>query len=440
MLFTLFSLLVLALACFVVARIISKYRVSPIIILIPAAVICGLISGHNLTDLMILVKRGFSETAAGTGLMIIFGHLYCLLLAKTGFFDSLALAIHKLAGCRHGTLGLSVTGGLVSAPLPCEAGYTFMSRLGPAVSQKSGINPAAATLSLSAGIYITHSLLLPASGPLAACGITDASIPILLGLGLAVSVPSIFAADYFIKRRTSACSPEIPAAYDAIPAERNSSFSMMNQVIIALLPLMLMAIKALSNLGIRPLGSGKIFRIVNFAGEPVMAAIIGVSLIILIARQKKIAMEFANTTAESFKQSLLILAVTGAAGSFAAVFRVSAVMGLVPCSLPHWCGLIIPFMAAVLFKLLHGSSAIAMITACSVTSAAAYGMRLSPELVVLASGAGAMTVSHLNDPYFWIVSGLGGIPLSSNIRLFTAATLVTGLASFAVVFLLGLFL
>ena len=46
---------------------------------------------------------------------------------------------------------------------------------------------------------------------------------------------------------------------------------------------------------------------------------------------------------------------------------------------------------------------------------------------ILAIGTGAMTVSHANDSYFWIVSQVGGIEPKKALRTHTLATLLQGI-------------
>ena len=211
MFFTLFSLIILAAACTVIARITSRHGIHPVLAIMPAALVCGIVSGYSLTDTLIVVKRGFSETAAATGLVIIFGRMYSMLLAEAGMFNVLSGIICRAAGSRNASLGLAVTGGLVSVPVQCEAASIFMWPAAHAVSLKSGIGKARAVILLSSGMYITSLLVVPTAGPLAAAGILNADMLVLLTLGICVSVPALLVVNY-LSRRMGA---EYPAETDA---------------------------------------------------------------------------------------------------------------------------------------------------------------------------------------------------------------------------------
>jgi len=49
---------------------------------------------------------------------------------------------------------------------------------------------------------------------------------------------------------------------------------------------------------------------------------------------------------------------------------------------------------------------------------------------LMAVGTGAMTISHANDSYFWIVSQLGDLSLKEAYKTHTFATLIQGLVGF----------
>ena len=61
-------------------------------------------------------------------------------------------------------------------------------------------------------------------------------------------------------------------------------------------------------------------------------------------------------------------------------------------------------------------------------------------LCVIAIGAGAMTVSHANDSYFWVVTNFGEMKVEDGYRTQTMGTLVIGLASMVGVLVAYMFL
>ena len=70
-------------------------------------------------------------------------------------------------------------------------------------------------------------------------------------------------------------------------------------------------------------------------------------------------------------------------------------------------GVLAPFVVAAAMKTLQGSSLVAAITAAGIVHPLVDVN--AKALAALAVGAGAMTVSHVNDEYFWVVTQSAGL-------------------------------
>ena len=62
------------------------------------------------------------------------------------------------------------------------------------------------------------------------------------------------------------------------------------------------------------------------------------------------------------------------------------------------------------------------------------------SLTVMAIGAGAMTVSHANDSYYWVVTNFGEMRAQDGYKTQTLMTFIIGIAGIINVFLLSLVL
>jgi GntP family gluconate:H+ symporter len=60
-------------------------------------------------------------------------------------------------------------------------------------------------------------------------------------------------------------------------------------------------------------------------------------------------------------------------------------------------------------------------------------------LAVVTIGAGSMVVSHVNDSYFWVVTGFSKMSVKEGYRLQTLGTLVEGGSAAATLWLIGTF-
>ena len=107
-------------------------------------------------------------------------------------------------------------------------------------------------------------------------------------------------------------------------------------------------------------------------------------------------------------------------------------------------GIFFPFLLAAILKSAQGSSTVAITTTAGIVAPllGAIGFTSPAEiaLVVMAIGAGAMTVSHANDSYFWVVTNFGEMTPQDGYKTQTLGTLVIGVVSIIGVFIVSLFL
>lgn len=94
-----------------------------------------------------------------------------------------------------------------------------------------------------------------------------------------------------------------------------------------------------------------------------------------------------------------------------------------------------------MLKSAQGSSTVAIITSAALIVPLLEPLGMTSEvakaLVVLAIGAGAMTVSHVNDSYFWVVSQFSNMNTAIALRSHTLATLFQGITGIVIILILS---
>jgi GntP family gluconate:H+ symporter len=140
----------------------------------------------------------------------------------------------------------------------------------------------------------------------------------------------------------------------------------------------------------------------------------------------------------ALKDAGIILLITGAGGGFGAAIKTSGIDILLKEYVSNSSSqgiifILIAFVIAAILKTAQGSSTSSIIITSSLLAplAATAGF-VSPaqlSVLVVAIGGGAMTVSHANDSYFWVVSQFGGISSRDAFRSFTLLTLAQGLTA-----------
>jgi gluconate:H+ symporter, GntP family len=179
-------------------------------------------------------------------------------------------------------------------------------------------------------------------------------------------------------------------------------------------------------------------------GDPVIALSIGVLLAFNCGRGwKKNAVGL--LLQEGVEKAGGILVIIGAGGAFGAVLTATKIgeqfsQALALGSL----GILFPFLLTAILKTAQGSSTVAIITAASIAQPLLPALGLATDkgrlLCVLAMGAGSMMISHANDAFFWVIAKFSGLEMKAMLKVYSVATLLMGLVSLLMVYLLSLVL
>ncbi|MEZ4808815.1 MAG: GntP family permease [Allomuricauda sp.] len=417
------------------------FKMHPIFSLTLAAVASGFLLGLSPKDIMVTIGEGFGKTLSGIGLVIAFGTVIGIYLEKTGGTQVLANSILKLIGLKRSPLAINLAGYVISIPVFCDSGFIILSSLNKAISQRTGIPVLVFAISLATGLYAAHVFVPPTPGPLAAAAILDADLGLVLLLGLAVSIPVALTGYFWARIIGKSLSEEKKEVEQSIETDNTPSHITSFQAFLPLLaPICLIALKSIANYPTHPFGEGIMFHFFDFLGEPIIALLIGVFFAFLLGR-KTPAKEKEGWVAEAFKQAGSIVLITGAGGAFGAILRTMDIASIIDLeSSSGTGGLLIAFVIAAVLKTAQGSSTVAIITTSAIIAPllGTFGLLsiMDKALAVLAVGAGAMTVSHINDSYFWVVSQFSNINVKTALKGHTMATFFQGLMGLSIILLI----
>ena len=148
----------------------ARLGVHPLLSLLSATLFLGLVAGIPLSGLIIAINEGFGGLMGYIGLIVVFGSIIGYILEKSGAAHRLAIALLSGVGQGRPALTMSAIGAITSIPVFCDSGFIILSGLNDAVARQSGVKKGVLALSLSAGLYTTHTLVPPTPGPIAAAG------------------------------------------------------------------------------------------------------------------------------------------------------------------------------------------------------------------------------------------------------------------------------
>ena len=433
----------------------TKFGLHPFLTLLSASFITAFAFGLPMVEVVQVINAGFGGILSYIGLVIVFGTIIGVILEKTGAAVTMANTIIKLLGKRYPTLTMSVIGYIVSIPVFCDSGFVILNSLKKSLSQRMQVSSVAMSIALATGLYATHTFVPPTPGPIAAAANLKLGdqLGLVIAVGLFVSIPTILAGLFWANRFRNFHLDDQEIESGRLRTVDQKSMKLTEQdlpsplsaFIPIIAPILMICIGSIANFPSRPFGTDFIFICVLFLGKPLIALIIGLALSTRLIKLGKRTKQLSNFVSQGITAAAPIILITGAGGAFGAVLKVTPMGDYIGQTLSGMgVGIFMPFLVAAALKSTQGSSTVALVTTSAMVANLLPELGLDSSigrvLTVMAIGAGAMTVSHANDSYFWVVSQFSNMNVSLSYRAHTMATLFQGLTGITIVFLFSLLL
>ncbi|MCI5568176.1 MAG: GntP family permease [Veillonellaceae bacterium] len=439
---------------------ISKFNLHPFLSLMGVSLLLAIVVGLPLAKIPGIIGAGFSGTFASIGIVIILGALIGMILEKTGGAITLANVVIKCVGERHPQLAIMLMGWVVSIPVFCDSGFVILNPIRKALCRKiKGTSAVGMAVALSAGLYTSHVFIPPTPGPIAAAGalgLADNLAEVIM-VGAAVSIPALIAgyifSRYIGKHVTSAEDVEDEAdttkSYEELVAQYNKLPGACEALAPIVVPIILMALGSVVKMaGMK----GAVATGLQFFGTPIIALAVGVCFAVEVLISTSNMDKFRSVTEETLKTVGPILFITAAGGVLGKIITEAGFVEFIKqnAAFVSSIGIFFPFIISAILKTAQGSSTVAIVTTAgilgmytdpsSMMGALGLTSEMGALLTVMAIGAGAMTVSHANDSYFWVVTNFSGMQPQDGYRTQTAMTLVVGIVSIICIYIASLFL
>jgi GntP family gluconate:H+ symporter len=291
---------------------------------------------------------------------------------------------------------------------------------------------------LIGGMQLTHAMVPPTPGPLAAVAILHADMGRVIVWGCFVSIiASICGWLYAL-----AVGPRLPSPPSSEfigqsfvdrgrEADLPSTFSAFAPILI---PLVLIAAQSTAAM-LLPKN-----HIVNLAmvylGWPVVALSIGVLIAYRNTQRDQAGARTGEWIENALRTSSMIIMVVGLGGALSQILRQTPAVDAIAAGM-NSSGLspiFLPFVLGVVGNMITGSTTVGVITAASIVSPMMAALGLSPEVTMLAASAGGIITKYVNSSYFWVCTSLTRMPLRSALIAFGGVMIVNGTVSMAVIY------
>ncbi len=434
------ALVALAVAVFLIIFLTAKLKMNAFMVLILVSFIYGFMVKMPLDIIAKNIHNGFGNTLGYIGIVIIAGTIMGIILEKTGAAFSMTNFILKLVAKKYPQLALSISGYITSIAVFCDSGFVILNSINKALAKKSKLSITVTSTALATGLFASHCLIPPATGPIAAANIIGANLGEVMIYGAITALfamlagfiwATFFAKRFYIEPKLSESYEDLMKKYGKLPPVALSFMPIA-------VPILLILADALANPKLGLLPQGEYIKLLNFFGDPMVALIIGALLSLLLVRKENLGKAINEWFTEGIKRAALIVAITGAGGAFGQILKASPIGDFLSSSLTQISiGIFLPFIISSALKISQGSSTVALLTGASIVMPLIQPLGINPALAVVAVGAGAMTFSHANDSYFWVVTQFSDMETKTAYKVFTTATLLEGCTAMCVVAILS---
>jgi GntP family gluconate:H+ symporter len=415
----------------------SKLKVQPYFALFGVAVVLGLIIGIPLTEIGGIVSDGFGNTMGYTAIITVAALIIGEIMKESGAIYVLSRTILDTVGKKSSDIAMGIVGYIVAFPVLCgDTAFIMLSPLADSLAASGVINPMKVVLTLAAGTFASYALLFPAA-PLLPVTILGADVAASLILGLVASIPAVALGlilasrmggrmEYKFEAKENGTLDEIGSRYERLP--RASTV-----LLILMVPIALIVAKSLvSNM------AGVSLPVIDFLGDPVIALPLGVALSLHLARGTPVE-EVNKWISNGVSSSASVLMIMGAGSVFGMMLQRTGIGGILggiaaDFSLP---GLLLVFLVAVIMKTGQGGTTPTMITTTAIILPLLPSLGIHPVMAAMAISAGAMVMIHVNDSFFWVVTGFSKMDVAAGYRTISVLSAVMGVTAFAVISLVG---
>ncbi|HEY2650192.1 MAG TPA: gluconate:H+ symporter [Puia sp.] len=400
----------------------------------------GLANGMTIDSVTHAVQTGMGDMLGSLIVIIVVGAMIGKLIAEYGAAQRIVSSFMKWFGRKYLVWALVITAFIVGIPLFYGIGFVLLVPLIITLSYKYDIPAVYIGLPMLASLSVTHGYLPPHPSPVALIQQYHADLGLTLLYGFVVAVPSVIIAGPLFATTLKKYNRKPLATFAGKTISEEELPGIADSFITALLPVVLIGTETVLKL-IMPVNSAPV-KIFAVLGDPSMALLITLAYAVyslVLKRGKKLepCMISMGEAAKDISLILLIIAGAGAlkqvltdSGTAAQLTQVMKGLNLHPI-LAAW------FIAAFI-RVCLGSATVAGLTAAGMVAPLIVGSTINPSLIVLATGAGSLMFSHVNDSGFWLFKEYFNLTVKETLKTWSVMESIVSVIGLLMVVLIYL--
>ena len=419
---------------------ITRFRWHVFLALLVPILLFALAPGVNRSNFITAFEQGFGRTVQSIAVVIVLGSLLAEALKHTGGIERITISMIWLVGERRMPLALTLSGFVIGVAIFSDVGYVILNPLVHSAALSTGLNMSVMSTGLVGAMQLTHAMVPPTPGPLAAVALVEADIGrVILFGGLATLLSALAGWGYALVVGPRVHSPPSQEFVGQSFVERGMEAELPSTVSAyapILIPLALIAGQSVTSFAFP--AEHLVNRAMVYLGWPVVALSIGIVLAFRNTDAEQAEVRTRDWVEDALRTSAMIIMVTGLGGSLSQILRETPAVeviaqGMASSGLP---AIFLPFVLGVVGNMITGSTTVGVITAASIAAPMMGTLGLSPEATMLAGASGSIIVKYVNSSYFWVCTSLSRMSLRSALISYGGVTFVNGVTAMAVVYAL----
>lgn len=396
---------------------ISKAKMHAVTALLLAVLLLAIGLGTDWAAIEGMINKGFADTIKSIGIVIMLGCLLGKILEETGAAQAITLSIIKLVGQKNVIWAISISGFILGIPIFSDTVTILLIPIVSNLALETSASMMAYGSALAVGAQITHSIVAPTPGPVAAAGLLGVPLGIAIPWGIVVSIPGIVAATLWSKY---ACKEMVLPKQEYVDSYNMSKGSKLPGTIMSFMPIVLPLFLIVLNNVFAVLAPGTyIASLFSFVGSPMAALISGCIMAMILTGPKwKTKLVLNDWVEEALHSSAMPLFVTGMGGALALFIKEAGVAekiaeGIVGANIP---GIIVPIVISVVVHVITGSSTLAVMTSAGLVQPMLGIMGITPLAAFLACSSAGLMFKHGNSSAFWVGTSLSNMSFTQGLK------------------------
>ena len=423
---------------------IARFKWHPFVALIVVSLVMGVAAGMPPGDAVKSFQDGVGATLGFIAVVVALGTMLGKMMAESGAATRIATTLIDLFGVRRVHWAIMFVAFIVGIPVFFQVGFVLLIPLVFTIARRAGMSLIKIGIPLVAGLSVVHGMLPPHPAAMLAVTAYKADVGRTILYGLLVGLPTaalagpIFAA-WVAPRIVLPAENPLARQLEGESVQEMPGFGI--SVFTVLIPVILMLLASAADITLDSASSVR--PALHFIGHPIVALLLALlfsfwSLGRVRHFTRGEVMKFCN---DCLAPTATILLVIGAGGGFNQVLVQSGVgRAIADVAIgSHASPLVLAWIVAALIRVATGSATVAMTTAAGIVAPIAMATPgTHAELLVLATGAGSLVLSHVNDSGFWLIKEFFNMTVPQTLKTWTVAETIIGVAGLGFTLLLSL--